>query len=358
MLIFYLNIFTVIFYGFLYSLSPTRTTKKILIVLITLQLILIVGLRSYKINTDTLNYFYTFKRLDKETFSQFFAPTNIASDNYAYKFLNYIVWAIGLDFQCLLIITACLEIIPFSIFIYKHSKNFIFSFLLLLFFNFYLYSLITIRQTIAYGFMLLNIENIIKRRPFRFIFFILLISMVHISTIVFLPAYLLLKVKPTKKTLVCYMTASVLIFALRHVLVNFLIGAIFTDYKIVESPSYMFLLFNLLIFLVSLYLVKKYKANFLSKTEEELNNFFLIIFLTGVLLMIFGTVADNALRIVQFYSVIVIVLVPNSISLVKPKDTKKLLTVIAIIFFFAAYIKISSSIFSENMPEYIPYWVK
>ena len=120
----------------------------------------------------------------------------------------------------------------------------------------------------------------------------------------------------------------------------------------------MFLLFNLLILLVSLYLVKKYKANFLSKTEEELNNFFLIIFLTGVLLMIFGTVADNALRIVQFYSVIVIVLVPNSISLVKPKDTKKLLTVIAIIFFFAAYIKISSSIFSENMPEYIPYWVK
>ena len=358
MLVFYINFFTMFLYGFLYLLKPIKKVKLIITILISAQLILLLGMRKYDINGDTFNYYYySFRYLEMGDFSSFWGKTFSISGNYIYKVFNLIVWRLGGNYQAFLFVMALLEIIPFSIFIYKHSQNFVMSFVVLLSFNFYFYSFITIRQIIAYGIMLLNIENVFNKKPIRFIAIVLLVSQIHISALFFLPAYLLIYFKPNFTTLSIFGLIGIFFIVFGKALLTLVINLFFTKYEIIESPSVVFLLFNLFIFLLCFVIYKKTNDVDASQTKDEFqtkNNYFLMLYLTGILLMTFCTITNNALRIAQFYSVSVILVLPNCLSKMD-KQTKIITYPFVYIGLFFVFLRIMSSV-STGMPAYIPFW--
>jgi len=359
MIIFIINYISILIYGFFYLLKPTQKCKIIITFIITIQLIFLLGFRKYNINTDTLNYYFLYSKLELGDYSSFWGDGFSFSNEYVYKLLNFLAWKLGFTFQTFLFFVAILEIIPFSIFIYKNSNNFITSFVILLSFSFYFYSFITIRQFLAYGLMLLNVENVFKRKWLKFFIVVLISSQIHISSLFFIPAFFLFRLKPSFKTITTFFIIGVLFLLFRKTIITFIINGLFPSYQIIETTSIAFLLFNMFIFLCCLFIYNYYHRSLglleANSGENQNNSYFLMCFLTGILLMVFCTITDNALRIAQFYSIFIIIVIPNCVNYLD-KKTQSLVYPMVYIILAIVFLKTMDSI-SANMPQYVAFWM-
>ena len=370
--IYYLNLFSVFIYGFFYEIHRTRQTRKAICILITVQLILITGLRKYTVGVDTPQYYSLFNTLNRFGTDIFW---NRSRDKFMliYKAVNYFVWKCGGSFQSLLLIMAAIAIIPVMYYIYNNSKNVFFSIFIYLSFNYYMYTLITLRQSAAYGIILLSIPAIRSRNLMKFLLLLVIAIGFHISAIFFLPAYWIYKIKINKITVIGFIVFGTIVWIFRLPLMNKLINFMFTDYQVVISNSVNYLIMHVLVIMFALvvrYFEKKnvtsifcveqyYKP--LSKTDNypfslfDEDDFSLSLMMFGTILMIFCTVSSNALRITYFYTMQLVVLLPNMVKKIKNGKLIFMAEVICFIACIYVFTQFLHGFSSQNM-EYVPFW--
>lgn len=354
MWIYYANLLSIFLYGIIYTWVKDKRLRKGLIFVFAAQLVCLTGFRKYTVGVDTKQYYYWFRYLTANNIDKFWRQSS-DKGAYIYKLLNYVVWKLGGSFQVVLFIAAIIAIAPVIYYICKNSKNIFLSFFIYLSFNYYLYTLITIRQSAAYGIILLSVNSIKKRKPFRFLILVLLAAGFHTSALFFLPAYLLYNMKINQKNIIAYILILAIVWVSRIYIARFIINNIFSDYTVEISNSYTYLFIHVLILVFGLLVYKGYVNKRYSDCEKRNIDYIYVYMMIGILLMIGCSVASNALRIAYFYTIQIVVFIPNVIAYISNTKIRFILQIGTFVLCFLIFGIFIKGFMHQNM-DYVPFW--
>lgn len=348
--IYIFNLLSIVFYSYFYSLfkdksKEKRIIKKIFVILFTIQLFLFLSLRDTSVGIDVNRYVEHFHYISRSSLPEFLLHRH----EIGYKTLTKLITFFTENQQVFLTIIASISVFPVGKFIYKYSNMPFLSFALYISFNFYAFTFSGLRQAIAFSIILISFDYLISRKPFRFFLTVIVATLFHKSAIFFLPAYVLTKIKLNKKNLLLILTSFIIVFIFRVRIMEFMTLYLFDSYEIVESGSFQWLLFNALVYCFCLFLYKKTINN------RKQNNILYILVGVGIYLMIFASVATNAMRIANYYFVFIILLIPEVLLGIQKKQKRWFFWYIFIIVILFLTIWFSYQD-GYNVIPYRPFW--
>ena len=289
-------------------------------------LILLSGLRSLRVGADTAEYYRSYMEISRMSWQKVFMP---AVMKYAYgiegiRDPGYAVFQkctqiLGTDYQVYLMLIACLFMIPFVKLVLRESKCPTISFCLYsaLFYGFF--SITGIRQTIATAFTVLVGDQLVKKRKLLpFVLIVLLSSTIHKSALVFLPFYFLSRIPVNKGTAFCSIFLVVFSFVFRNQLkMVFIDVSGYTDYvnAYENAGTYTFTFLLAILFIMSFFAME-------SDSELRDNNRFYIALYLAMFFTPLTWINPSAMRIVQYFSIYLVILIPEMIDCVFSKNSQ------------------------------------
>src|SRR3954469_5473248 len=189
-MLFYFILFLLI--GFILFISPSyKGYQKFLLFIVAFILILVAGLRTPGVDSDSINYLTNFS-----TFGQ---PSSYFTDYEGNSFFEpayYLIPSIingffHLDYVWVFLIFALLGI-GLKVIAITRLTDFALLSILVYYCNFFiLHDMTQIRAGVASGLILLSIPEIQKRNLLTFLLIIAIGTLFHYSMIIFLPVYFL-----------------------------------------------------------------------------------------------------------------------------------------------------------------------
>lgn len=147
---------------FNYLRKKKLISRKKFCIIIGVSFALITGLRSVNVGSDTTGYYLLFEDLGQLNLQQLL---NQERRDLGYYILAWIIKKYTRSFIVLLLITASVFYYSISKLIYKYSDDCALSYLVLMAFNFFQFSMTGMRQTLALGFAILFVLEIIEENP-------------------------------------------------------------------------------------------------------------------------------------------------------------------------------------------------
>ncbi|WP_156290947.1 EpsG family protein [Oceanobacillus salinisoli] len=225
-----LNLILILVNGFFFLLIiRTNLSKKLFILITSIQLIVFNGLRSLNIGNDTNRYYSIYLRI-KESYS--FRDFLLIDTDFGFKLLQKVTLLFTEDFHIWLLFVALFTFIPLGLFIYRNSTGYFFSYLLFIGMGYYAFSFTGTRQTIAMIIVLLSYKYILNKNLFKFLVILILAVSFHSSAIVFLPMYFVAQVNFSK-----YYFLSLLGFYILVYIFRFPIGELMTKFYYDENAT-------------------------------------------------------------------------------------------------------------------------
>lgn len=374
---YYVNILLLIFYAaILLWIRPTPVKRKVFCALGATNWVLLSGLRHYSIGADTLAYRYSFYNSKYESWSQLFenfcntifkwnlyeegimnsetesgifdlimGENALAVKDPGYAIFRKAFYTICPNYTAFLIFIALLFTIPLAILIYKHSREPLMSFLIYscLFYSFF--AITGHRQTIATGVALTAYMLFAERKKFwPFLLMVLLVYPIHKSVIGFIPIYFLQYIKMDKKKLVAVLLGFPLVFLFRGPLTLFFSSVSGYDgYGAMEygTGSYVF---------TAVYIVLMVASLWKGERAIELNskaNTAMVAVATAFLLTPTTFVDPNLMRLVQYYSIFLILFIPDLVMAFDDHETQ---------FAYFLALAVLIGLFAKNNPQYMFFW--
>lgn len=324
---------------------------KTFVFISTLNWVLLSGLRHISIGADTIAYYHSYKRTILTTwgtlFRNFLEIIFLGSDGKdpGYYIFVKISQLITDNYQVFLIIIAIIFTVPLGFWIYRNSNNPLISFFIYstLFYSFF--SITGIRQTIATAMVvLIGYEFIKERRFWPFLLLTLLAFTIHKSSLSFLPFYFIANKKITKKYLLIISSFIPVIFVFRNKLM-FVLGTL-TGYEqfINQYEGAGTWTFTTLLIILTGLTMWKYKI--IIRNNVQATHYINALFIALVFVPL-TFVDPSAMRVVQYYSIFLILLVPEIIRSFNPKER-------TIVYYVATSLLIV--LFAKNNPQYLFFW--
>ena len=186
--------------------------------------ILITGLRSQNVGSDTVVYYIDFKAMEYVSFERLMAQEK---RDVAFYILSWLVSRVTRSFAALTMLVAVAFYYPVMKLIYKYSDAPALSCLILMAFNFFQFSMTGMRQTMAFGFVVLFFLELHEKKVswIKAALYIAVAILFHRSALVAL-LYLLIKLLAKNKSVTKSTLALIPIaFILRSAIVNSMKGA-------------------------------------------------------------------------------------------------------------------------------------
>ncbi len=374
---YYINILLLILYAVvLLWIRPTPGKRKAFCTLGAINWILLSGLRHYSIGADTYAYQYAFYNSKYKTWGELFEnfrntifnwnliedgmiesgseTTNIlelltgenamAVKDPGYAILNKAFYTIFPNYTVFLVFIAIIFTVPLAIWIYKHSREPLMSFLIYscLFYSFF--AITGHRQTIATGVALIAYMVFAERKKFiPFLLMILLVYPIHKSVIGFVPIYFLQNIKMDRKKVIAVLVAFPVVFLLRGqmaTLLSFLSGYEGYD-NTTGGGAYTFLLVYIVLMIATLWK---------GKEAVEINphtNRALAAVAVAFLLTPLTFVNASLMRLVQYYSIFLILYIPDLVMAFDDHETQ---------FAYFLALAVLIGLFVRNNPHYMFFW--
>lgn len=331
--------------------SITYKRRKVYCIICGALWFLISGLRNVTVGADTLSYRFSFDAVKNQSVRTLFK--NII-DKYisggsqrdpGYDFFVKIFQYFSENYQVYLIFIAALFMIPFTVWIIRESKNPFISFVLYssLFYSFF--SLTGIRQTISTAMVVLIGDKLIKNKKLiPFVIIVLLASTIHASALVFLPFYFLSRIPVNIKTISAWVIGIVISFFARRQLKAFFIDIsgyddYAKDYEGAGTFTFTFIMFLILIWVIISFLGNKD----IEKNKRLYNAFFLAMFFTPLTWL-----NPSAMRVVQYFSIYLVLLIPQMIEDTFDEKSKPIVTGIIV--------AILTLLLLKDNPQYAFFW--
>ncbi|WP_071120031.1 EpsG family protein [Romboutsia timonensis] len=333
--------------------NTSKRNKKIFCIIVIIQWILISGLRHISVGADT--YAYMVNRFNKtinsswqELFTNFHNIVFLGGEGKdpGYPILEKIFQIFSDNYQLFLIFIAMVFKIPMGKFIYKYSKLPCVSFIIYscLFYSFF--SITGHRQTIAAGIALFLGYELIKERKFwKFILLIVFASTIHKSIICLIPFYFIANKKITWRYSLSMLSSFILIFIFKNKVMKSL--AFFAGYENYSEQfqgagTWTFTFIFIMVILVALWQAPK----ILKENNKDITIWYNAIFMA--LLFIPLTYVDpSAMRIVQYFSIFIMVLIPEIIKSFNIKTQP-------IVYYTG--ISLIVLLFIKGNPQYLFFW--
>lgn len=316
-------------------------------------LTLLGGLRGASVGTDTYDYIRIFNNIKNYNRLTKLFTLDI---ELGYVFLNKLIAVIGGNSQTILFVTSGIISFGFLYFIKNHSKNIVLSVFLLLTLYYYYASFNAIRQYIAIS-ILINSYRYIKEKDFiGFIFIIILASLFHMSSLFFIPLYIIGLIKWDYLRVLILIGIFILVYFNLELIIDFGVK-LFPKYQKYLGTDFfkghtgiMYPIVNTTIFafVTVVYFGKKGYLNM------HLNILYVINILI-VLITLFSSKIYFATRLSWYLTPFHLIIIPNFLNQI----TEKRFNQIALILIIAMGIGYHTYCLSANLHRimpYIPFW--
>lgn len=351
MIIYLVNIALLFLYGLILLKDNSQRNKRIFCILASWNWIVLSGLRHLTIGADTIKYGYFFEQAKKISWatlwndrSSIFIHGSMGKDP-GYIVFQKLTQFIIRDYRGYLILIALIFIVPLGIWIYRNSGNFLMSFIIYscLFYSFF--SITGTRQTIATAMVVFVGYRFIKERKcWLFLLLILIATSIHFSAICYLPFYFMANKKITDKYIVLFGCGFIGILLLKEPIYK--IGSSLLGYDQYLPYEESATAFTFSLFLIALTAVTLLKRNEILKNNEQAMHYINSL-LIATLLVPFTFVNPSAMRVIQYFSLSIMLLVPEIINSFQKRER-----------FFVFFVACSTLIILliRNHPLYLFFW--
>ncbi len=292
-------------------------SDKSFTVIMCASFVLITGLRARSVGSDTWNYHDSFYANAYYTLPQIIT---MGKRDFGFFIIQWVISNFFHHFTVLTLVAAIVYYVPTSLFIYERSSDMGLSYLVLMAFTFFQFSMTGIRQTMAFGFAVLFIREIWRDKPryiWAFLFLIIGITM-HKSCVVVLLFLILKKMNNIKSIAVWGLMVTPVVFFLRGPIVatvlNFIGEHGFDNYtSYVSGGGITTYIVFILLLIWGLYFTYQERDGYV----DGLPNQYLIVF--SVATMLQGLVYENSIlfRAVWYFSIILVIYIPELIRTVR-----------------------------------------
>ena len=314
----YICLLLLVLIGSLFAKSQSSNNKYVISIFIIL--FMLYAFRGYSVGRDLEGYSIIYHQSGDY---QFFDSSWIYMEP-GYVFLMKLCNTIGLTFRAFIYLIYGVFCIILSSFIRKYSKDSLVSIILFICFQFFVFSLSGLRQTLAIG--LCTLAFIIGKRNnikslLLFIVITLLAATIHKSAVVFFPAYLIMRIPLTKLSAILYLGISLVLYQIRPLLLAFLQDREFTNYEFNESLT-VGSTFALIVLLIGMALFlssneKIEKKTLLKASENRLTlakQAHMVVYSALLLFSFSGTIL---MRASMYYEIVLLLMVPQIMGYMK-----------------------------------------
>lgn len=303
-----------------------ETARAVLFSILTLQMILLLGLRHIDVGIDTSNYYPTFLKALQEGYT-----VDFARKESFFAVLLYIVTRFTDDYNIFLFVIACITIIPVFITIYKYSPSPFLSVALFIAFNYYALTFSGLRQMIAQGLCFFSYKYIKDKKLLAFVALTLIAAQFHQTAYFFLPAYLFASVKIKPSTFIWLLLLWVLVYFFRAPLYSLVENTMYAGnplYAQKETNAFLWMAMMLIIVIACLIF---YVSKCSGTRDERWLSIFIMLLAVGAVMMLFNRIGSSASRLGSYYTIFLIMAIPGIIPLIEsPKINTSTMLIITV----------------------------
>lgn len=282
--------------------------KLVYVVFCGILLVMIAGLRSVKVGSDTAMYKTLFDYMGSfSSFSDALQSRRLGGVEIGYAFLEYI-FSHTTTFQCFLFFTAGVSIFPVLVVIYKYSENIWFSLFFYIAFGYFSFAMNGIRQAIAIGICMIALIAALDHKIVPFLTLVCIAFLFHRTAILFLPVYWLDRITLSKKTAYIYIAILGFLFVSRKYIFLFLNLFSRESFSLADDSGgirmFLFMLFILILLWV-------YKDRFI--IANKTNKAFFILYSISVLMWPVASLNGELFRMYYYYHIFIMMVLPSMI---------------------------------------------
>ena len=311
--IFVINIVLTLLLGaLLLGIQPTERKKRIFIALMTINWTLISGLRGLTVGADTLVYKGRFERTAHTSWARLFENFYLVYVNEEGKDPGYAVFEKCVqiftdNYQVYLVVVAVIFFAGMAWWIQKYSAEPCLSYLIFSSFLFAFYALTGLRQTLATVLVVFLGTKLIEERKFwRFLLVVAVAFTIHKSSICFLPFYFLARFPVNKKTIAGMTILTPIVFIYNAEIFRFLGYLVGYEYAELENRgAYGFTFMYIAVTVVMVFCLPIFR-----RKCERYRMYYNALFM-GLLFLPLVFVNPTAMRVVQYYSLFLMLSVPQ-----------------------------------------------
>lgn len=362
MTIYILNILSLIVWQKLYEWKKEKQeTKKVILLGIFLQFVIIEGFRGFSVGADTakyMEYYNHIKGLDINFFELIVNPPLTFEPGYLLLMKLCAILRFN-ERLFLLLVTVIFNVLIFR-FVYKKSDDFILSIWLFVCAEYFTLSFTMIRQMIAIGFILNAYLYIEKKNLKAFIVNVIVACLFHKTAICFLPIYFILnkddfmKQEQTTKIDAIYAKYKFWIWLIMTGFIILIIPILFDVFYKIFYPNYnlensQFNFPTLAVLILVILLLSYFCEKHLEIKEKSFLNFQFCVF-CAFLLQVCTFKYLYLFRVALYFYIFIIVLIPSMLKYIENAKFKRILTVGTMLIGLLQYI-----LFSMDIYDMIPY---
>ncbi|MDR0745062.1 MAG: EpsG family protein [Mediterranea sp.] len=282
---------------------------------------LLVTLRSVVVGNDTETYVELFERIAD---LQYGDVLDYLRYEIGYLYLNKFVSHISTHPQTILIVTGIITTASYYLFIKKYSKSVYLSVFMFILLRYMDQTMNIIRECIALSILFYAYNFIEQKKLVPFILSVLFASLFHKTAIIFLAAWLIVKIPFNIKNLILLTIGVIILFINFEILFEtslslslFQIYAYYEDGKYFGDTRIATILQTSMIlsfFVLALYIRK----NIGVKTYKNLGyEKMLMLLYVGMCIMVLSFKFNLFDRIATYFNVFSIIIIPNTVALIK-----------------------------------------
>lgn len=340
-----MTIYLILIAFILGSASIQKQLKRTYLVVCLFFIWILIAFRSFLIGNDTISYVnlfpvlasYPLSMYGNNPFSILFTKNRF---EYGYVLFNKVIYYFSKNPRWLLIISATLVVILLGYTINRYSKNPSLSLVIFVTMGFMAGTMSQIRQYIAWAICIYSIKFIIDNKFVKFICFIIVAMLFHISAIVFLPLYWLSKIQLNLKKGIAFVIVTLPLFIFFNRFSE-LTGSLIKSYNNYEkqmlnngTTGYLSITINLiiffLIFILAIYLMKMNKKN--GEQRSKLINLLLWMLMCSFVVLILSYKFSQFSRLVSYFTCSIMFLIPNELSNPEKSTIKKVILILFVVF--------------------------
>lgn len=316
MFVYIINLLSVFVWYYLLNIIKLKNKTMLYTIIMTTQLFVFSALRDFSVGSDTHVYVRRFSIIANSEFNQLSNLTDVLDFEIGFIYLSKLISLISINPRFYLSVLNLLILIGVAIFIKQHSKIIWLSYFLFISFGFWGNSLNVVRQFLAVAILINSIGFVKDKKIVKFFAFVLIATSLHSAALTFIIVYPLSFLKVNIKSSIIFMGAIMFTSVFSETLINFIM--INSGYDHLSgrlgsgSGSGTIVVIGTL--LASVFYVKQ-----VSISDYSIPDTFIHILFCGVVFNILALEFAMFGRMMIYFTIIIIVLIPNTIYCIRFK---------------------------------------
>ena len=339
--------YSIVGFLFFWKVLIPRKFNVLLVVIATLLLIALSGLRSETVGTDTAGYIEAYSRLQNQSvYEVFVAIFDVDNKDQFFYFVSKIINFFGLSSQEYIAFLSAIYLISFAALTKKYSEDPSFSYLFLISGGFLIFSYSGLRQAMAISVTIWAFIKFTETKNKQFYLLVLFASLFHASALVFLLTPIAKNNQFRKYEQYVFLVLIASVFIFQDFLRSFIFGFGLDRLSVYEEETKTlnasgFLMYSMMyIFCV-----------FFRNKKDEFNNTLLSMVLFGLALQAMSVIVAEFFRLAMYFNIFYAILLPRVFLNLNLRSTRYM-TIGVIYIFFMFYFFYSNSFLDFQVVDF------